>query len=147
LTGEPTSNGGEVKANVTPTTPRQTAGYRSAVTARPEARLDGNSAVGRRVRDLYRGLMERLNNPADITIQSDILALAELKAIGEAARLRLLEGRDQNTNGLVRVENLTRRAEARVGLEPGAGARTEPLDWRDLVPDDDEQTADDGVAP
>jgi hypothetical protein len=80
----------------------------------------------------------RLNQPADIMVQADIMALVELKVAAEAARLRLLEGKDQNTNGLVRLENLVRRAEARVGLEPGAGAKVDPPDWRDLFVDDDE---------
>jgi hypothetical protein len=74
MTDEPTAIGGRVTANVNPTTPRQTAGFRSAITARPEARLDGNSAVGRRVRDLFRGAMERLDNPADVVVQADVLA-------------------------------------------------------------------------
>jgi hypothetical protein len=111
---------------VIPMTPKRTPGYRSAITTAPDARLDGNSIVGRRIRDIYRALMERLNQPADIVIQSDVLALAELKTMAEAARLRVLEGKEQSSNEIVRLENLVRRAEARVGLELGAATKTEP---------------------
>lgn len=119
--------------------------HRSAITSAPAARLDGRSAVGRRVKDLFRALMVRLNDPTDVVAQADIMALAELKAAAEVARARLLKGQNQDTNGLVRLENLVRRAEARVGLEPGASTKTEPGDWRDLFTEDDEdeQPADD----
>lgn len=95
--------------------------------------------------------MTRLGDPADIVAQADIMALAELKVAAEVARVRLLE-KDQSSNECVRLENLVRRAEARVGLEPGAATKTEPGDWRDLFADDDqdeEQPADetDGTAP
>jgi hypothetical protein len=120
MTDDPTPIGGELTANVAPTSPRQTPGYRSAVTARPEARLNGNSPAGRRVRDLYRGLMQRLDSPADITMQAAVLALSELLTAAENARANLLEGRVQSSNELVRLENLVRRAEIRVGLVPGA---------------------------
>jgi hypothetical protein len=101
-------------------------GYRAALTRSPAARLDGRSPTGKRIRDLYESLMARLNQPADVMVQADILALVELKAMSETARLRILEGKDQNTNGLVRLENLVRRAEARVGLEIGAATKREP---------------------
>ena len=128
---------------------RSRADYRSSVTRSPAARLDGRSAAGKRVRDLFRALMVRLNEPADIMVQADIMALVELKVAAETARARLLEGKDQNTNGLVRLENLVRRAEARVGLEPGAATKAEPGTWEDLFVEelDEEQAADDGTAP
>jgi hypothetical protein len=120
-----TPTDGKGMPNVPARNPKRTSGYRSAITARPEARLDGNSPVGRRVRDLFRALMERLGNPTDVIIVADVLALAELKAAAEVARVRLLE-KGQNSNECVRLENLTRRAEARVGLELGAAAKKEP---------------------
>jgi hypothetical protein len=117
---------------------------RSAVTNAPAGRLDGRSAIGRRVKDLFAALMARLGEPVDVVAQADVLAPAELKVAAEVARARLLEGKNQNSNECVRLENLVRRAEARVGLEPGATTKTEPGDWRDLfAEDDDDQPADD----
>jgi hypothetical protein len=127
MTTEPTSIDGEVTANKPSTTPQQTSGFRSAVTARPEARLNGNSPAGRRVRDLYRGLMKRLSQPADVTVQAAVLALAELLTAAENARANLLTGKVSSSNELVRLENLVRRAEIRVGLVPGTNA-TEDAD-------------------
>ena len=75
--------------------------------------------------------MARLGNPSDIVVQADIMALAELKAAAETARVRLLNGESQDTNGLVRLENLVRRAEARVGLEPATAAKEEG-NWQDM---------------
>jgi hypothetical protein len=80
------------------------------------------------VRDLYRALMTRLDNPEDVVVQSDILALAELKTAAEIARANLLEGKVQSSNELVRLENLVRRAEARVGLEPAGPPAPPSLD-------------------
>jgi len=120
---------------------RSTSNYKSSVTRSPATRIDGRSAAGKRVRDLFKGLMERLDSPDDIVIQSDILALVELKVMAEAARLRILEGKDQNTNGLVRLENLVRRAEARVGLAPGSTTPEDPDAYRYgglFVTDDDD---------
>jgi hypothetical protein len=93
--------------------------------------------------------MTRLGDPSDILVQADILALTELKVAAEAARLRVIEGKDQSSNECVRLENLVRRAEARVGLEPGAATKTEPGTWEDLFAEelDEEQVADDGTAP
>jgi hypothetical protein len=107
--------------SVTPTSPRRTASGRSAITNRPSRRLNGNSPVGRRVRDLFHGLMERLDNPVDVVTVADVLALAELKTAAEVARVRMLEGGgDRGSNECVRLENLVRRAEARIGLAAGS---------------------------
>jgi hypothetical protein len=133
-------------AKDTPTSPKRTAGYRSAITSRPAARLDGNSAVGRRVRDLFRAIMTRLDEPADPLIVADCLALAELKTAAEVARVNLLE-KGQSSNECVRLENLVRRAEVRVGLEAGAGAKVDPPDWRDLlVGDQDDDTTEEATS-
>jgi hypothetical protein len=128
-------------------TGRLASNYKSSVTRSPSTRIDGRSAVGKRVRDLFKGLMKRLNEPADITIQADVLALAELKTSAEVARADLLENRVSSSNELVRLENLVRRAEARVGLEAGAGAKVEPPDWRDLlVGDQDDDTTEEATS-
>jgi hypothetical protein len=130
--------------NDTPTTPKRTAGYRSAVTARPASRLDGNSHVGRRIRDLYRSLATKLGDPADVIVQADVLAWAELKAASEVARARLLDGGTKSSNEVVRLENLTRRAAISVGLESAIGEAS-PLSMADrlaglgfAVPSDDD---------
>lgn len=132
-------------------TGRSASNYKSSVTRSPSTRIDGRSSVGKRIRDLYGQLMQRLNQPADIMVQADIMALVELKVAAEIARSNLLTGKVSSSNELVRLENLVRRTEARVGLEPGAGMKVDPPDWRDLIPDDDEedeeQPTDDGVAP
>jgi hypothetical protein len=101
----------------------------AAVTNAPGRRLDGRTTVGRRVRDLYRALTERLGSPADILTQADILALVELKIAAEMARARLLEsGSNKDNYNVVRIENLVRRAEIRVGLVQAKGAKPEPMD-------------------
>jgi hypothetical protein len=138
MTTDPTTNDGEAAADVSPTTPRPTSGFRSAITARPEARLDGNSSVGRRVRDLHRALMARLGDPTDVIVVADVLAWAELKAAAEVARARLLEGDNQSSNEVVRLENLTRRAAASVGLEPSGQADEPAHPYAALLLDEEE---------
>jgi hypothetical protein len=111
---------GQPRSDEASITPRS----RAAISNRPEARLDGRSAAGKRVRDLYAALLKRLGDPVgDIVLQGAVLALAELLTMAEAARLRVLEGKDQSSNECVRLENLVRRAEARVGLAPGSADR------------------------
>jgi hypothetical protein len=110
-----------IEADNTSIKPRSTPDHRSAITSAPAARLDGRSAVGRRVRDLFRGLMTRMDNPTDVIVVADILAWAELKAAAEVARARLLED-GGSSNECVRIENLVRRAAASVGLEPSTGS-------------------------
>jgi hypothetical protein len=61
--------------------------------------------------------MERLGHPSDRVVQADALALAELKTAAEAARTRMLNGEDRDPDQLVRLENLVRRAERRLGLD------------------------------
>lgn len=80
--------------------------------------------------------MKRLGDPADIVVQADVMALVELKAAAETARVRLLKGESSDTNGLVRLENLVRRAEARVGLEPATTAKEESS-WQDMFATDE----------
>jgi hypothetical protein len=123
---------------------RSTPDYRSSITSAPAGRLDGRSAIGRRVSDLFKALMTRLGSPSDIVVQADIMALAELKAAAETARVCLLKGEKQNTNEIVRLENLVRRAEARVGLELATAAKEEST-WEDLFAEQDDPA--EGVAP
>ena len=135
----PAGNDSPTVASVPQTAPRRTSNGRAATTNRPQARIDGNSATGRRIRDLYAALMARLGDPEDIVVQSDILALAELKTVAEAARLRLLEGTDKRSDECVRLENLVRRAEARVGLVPGSQTEEPVHPYAALLLADDEE--------
>jgi hypothetical protein len=119
--------------------------YRSSTTRSPTGRLDGRSAAGKRVRDLFNGLMERLGHPPDIVMQADILALAELKVAAEASRKRLLEGQDPSANNTVRLENMIRRSEIRVGLAPATTSPDQESDTYKygalFVDDDDDDDA------
>jgi hypothetical protein len=130
---------GQPRSDQASITPRS----RAAISNRPEARLDGRSAAGKRVRDLYHALLKRLGDPVDndLVLQGAVLALAELLTMAEAARLRVLEGKDQSSNECVRLENLVRRAEARVGLEPGSSSEPQEAYGRygGLFIDDDEE--------
>jgi hypothetical protein len=121
---------------------RSTSNYLSIISRRPASRLNGRSAAGKRIRDLFKALMKRLNQPTDPLIVADCLALVELKTAAEIARANLLEGKVSSSNELVRLENLVRRAEVRVGLVPGAATAGEETDYRfgglfiDDVPDE-----------
>jgi hypothetical protein len=115
------------------------------------AGFDRRTKLGRRAKSLFRALHERLGRPTDALIVADCWSLVELKVLAERARSQLLEKEGRSSTELGRIEFLIRHGEARLGLVPGAATKTEPLDWRDLVPDDedeDEQPSDDdGVAP
>jgi hypothetical protein len=151
MTENDTQTDGNRMPKETPKAPKRTSGYRSAITSRPEARLDGNSLVGRRTRDLYRGLMKRMGAPDDIIVQTSVLAWAELVTASEVARARLLEGDTKGSTEVVRLENLTRRAAISVGLESAIGEAA-PLTMADRLAalgyappsdDDDETDAED----
>lgn len=85
--------------------------------------------------------MTRLNEPADIVVQADVMALSELKTAAEIARANLLEGKDQSSNECVRLENLVRRAEARVGLVPAASSEETTSNPFAMLLDLEEETA------
>jgi len=72
------------------------------------ARHDGNTSRGMRVRDIYRGLLERVGGEADV------LAAAELKVACEDLRGKMLAGEAVDSNHLVRMQNLCDRAERRL---------------------------------
>jgi hypothetical protein len=59
---------------------------------------------------------EALGDPADALTQANILTAAELKVACEDARTKMLEG-DGDVDALVRLENLSNRAEKRLGLK------------------------------
>ena len=89
---------------------------RSRITNKPIARWKGNTSEGRRVRDLYRALMHKLGNPADMIMQARVMHAAELYVAVEAQRLRAVRGEDVNLDALVRLSNAADRAVRRLGL-------------------------------
>jgi hypothetical protein len=51
---------------------------RSATTNGPMRRTSGNTAAGRRVRDLYGAFLQHMTNPTDLIAQANALNAAEL---------------------------------------------------------------------
>jgi len=90
---------------------------RSRTTNKPlRGRVSGNTSAGRRVRDLYRGLMAGIGNPTDTIAQARALHAAELAVAVEAQRLRAARGEDVNLDALVRLSNAADRAVRRLGF-------------------------------
>jgi hypothetical protein len=96
---------------------------RSRTTNKPlRGRVSGNTSAGRRVRDLYRGLMASIGNPTDTITQARALHAAELAVAVEAQRLRAARGEDVNLDALVRLSNAADRAVRRLGLRAASPA-------------------------
>jgi hypothetical protein len=115
---------------------RSPSDYSSIITRSPASRLNGRSAAGKRVKDLFKAVMTRLGDPYDdVIVVSNALAWSELKAASEIARARLLEGDTKSSSEVVRIENLTRRAAITIGLERVAGVDTAPLSMADRLAD------------
>jgi hypothetical protein len=118
--------------------------WRSAMSNRPMAvRTNGNTKQGRRVGDLYRAFLARIGNPDDLVAQANCLAAAELTAACEACRSQVLadDAADDAADRLVRLENLARRAEAKLGkfvVEPDPVADLKAYLNRDRTKDVDE---------
>jgi hypothetical protein len=100
---------------------------RSATTNKPLRRANGNTAAGRRVRDLYRAFMAHLGNPGDTIVQANVLNAAELTAAAENERAKLLAG-DGDVEQIIRLENLASRAVRRLGVQPSAARPGAKLD-------------------
>ena len=79
-------------------------------------RVNGNSAAGRRIRDIFHALMRELGNPTDTLITAKVLHAAELCVAVEAQRLRAARGEDVNLDALVRLANVADRAVRRLRL-------------------------------
>ena len=90
---------------------------RSRTTNKPLTRANGNTAAGRRVRDLYRGFMRGIGNPADVIAQAHALHAAELLVAVEQTRLRAARGEPVDVDALVRLSNLADRAAKRLRLD------------------------------
>jgi hypothetical protein len=88
---------------------------RSATTNGPMRRISGNTAAGRRLRDLYGAFLQHMSNPAGTIAQANALNAAELTVAAENARAELLAGVG-DIEQIVRLENLANRAVRRLGL-------------------------------
>jgi hypothetical protein len=99
---------------------------RSRITNSPLARANGNTAEGRRLRDLMRAYTAALGNPTDPGTQAEIIRAAELVVAAEAARAAYLAkpGDPSMLDPVIRLENLSARALRRLGIEHGK--REEP---------------------
>jgi hypothetical protein len=90
---------------------------RSEVTNDPlRARMDRNTARGRRIADLYLAYMAALGHP-DTLVQANVMAASELRVASEDARAKVLDGTGNNDDRdqLVPAGELgtSRRAQAR----------------------------------
>jgi hypothetical protein len=100
---------------------------RSRITNKPLRRANGNTAVGRRVRDLFNAFLERMGNPADAISQAAALNAAELTVALEQARLAAARGESVDVDQLVRLSNLVARAEKRLGIDRRREPTAAPL--------------------
>jgi hypothetical protein len=89
---------------------------RSATTNRPLRRANGNTATGRRVRDLFRAYVTGAGNPDSDAFRAAALAAAELTVAAEAARAKLVAG-EGDLDQLIRLENLASRSVRRLGIK------------------------------
>lgn len=87
----------------------------SEITNSPLSRWNGNTATGRRARDLFRAYLSTLGNPADTPTLALVLAAAEQTVIAENARRDHLDGK-LVLSEVVRAEGMAARALRRVGL-------------------------------
>ena len=90
--------------------------FRSRTTNEPLRRANGNTAAGRRVRDLYRAFLAVMGNPVDPISQASALNAAELAVAVEQQRLAAARGDALDIDALVRLSNLADRAVKRLGL-------------------------------
>jgi hypothetical protein len=90
---------------------------RSRTTNKPLRRANGNTACGRRVRDLYRAFLQHMGNPSDPISQANALHAAELAVAVEQARLAAARGEACDVDALVRLSNLADRAVKRLGID------------------------------
>lgn len=98
-------------------------------------RANGNSARGKRLRDLYAAFEGKLTDPNDVVGRAAALRAAELTATAEDIResIRAVDLKDANADTikqlatladqLVRIENLADRAERRVACWRRTGRR------------------------
>jgi hypothetical protein len=83
---------------------------RAKATNNPIGRA-GNTARGRRIRDLYRVFLRIMGDPVDAVSQAAAVRAAELTVAAEDARMKLLAG-GGDIDQVVRLEGVARRAVA-----------------------------------
>ena len=93
------------------------ASSRSAATNSPTGRWNGNTAAGRRARDLYRGYVAQLGSPADTPTLALVVAAVERVVIAENARADYLAGKVISLEDIVRLERAADKALARLKLD------------------------------
>lgn len=87
----------------------------------PLAAANGNTAHGRRVRDLAHSYLAALGSPEDVGIQAAAVAAAELVALVEQKRAEALAQPGMaDLDALVRLENLADRKVRKLGIKPSA---------------------------
>lgn len=92
---------------------------RAKVTNNPMVRTNGNTAEGKRTRDLFHAFMAETGKPDSDVFRAAALAAAELTVAAESMRSKVLAGAG-DVEQLVRIENLASRAVRRLGIKPGA---------------------------
>jgi hypothetical protein len=101
------------------TTDRQPFG-RARITRKPLSKWNGNTATGKRVRDLFRSLMAAAGNPADPVMQAHVLGLAELTVAVEVQRAKAVAGQDVDLVSMTRMQNIVHRELRRLGIKTAA---------------------------
>jgi hypothetical protein len=90
--------------------------FRAQVTNKATKRFNKNTALGRRLNDLYRALLNAIGNPTSTLAHAHCLRAAELRVLAEDARAKLLAG-DGDPDTVVRLEGAADRAERKLGLD------------------------------
>jgi hypothetical protein len=89
---------------------------RAKITNKPLSKWDGNTAIGRRVRDLFRAIAKAAGDPVDVVSQTNILAIAETIAAIETQRAKAVKGEDVDLAVLTRMQNAVSREIKRLGI-------------------------------
>jgi hypothetical protein len=90
-------------------------GPRSRLTTDPLCRLDKKRHVGRRVVDLYHAFMNQMGNPTDPVSMAHAMTAAELRAMAEDGRSRLINGDTKlRPETVLKLEGFASRAEKKL---------------------------------
>jgi hypothetical protein len=92
----------------------------SSITNRATSRWNGNTAHGRRCRDLFKSFLKQAGDPSEPATQAAITALVEQIVIAEQARADCLAEGGLTKIGLelvIRAENLANRTLKRLKLD------------------------------
>jgi hypothetical protein len=81
----------------------------SRLTNDPLAGLKLRTVAGRRVRDLYNGIMAKIDID-DAVVRGAVRRAAELQVLAEQLRAKMLNSESSDQESLVRLENMVARA-------------------------------------